>query len=337
MPKPRSPRLLSGWCLARPSSPARPGPGRGAAPAGRWIFRQIGGGDVVDKYIGLVRVSSRGQEESGLGLLAGRDDIDRSVESVGGLLVTVLEEVESGKHDKMIHRPALLKALALGKRHRAILLVPKVDRLVRSTQIHSEIERSGVRFRAVENPDSNEFTLDILVAGAANEARAISDRTKKSLQAYRDHGKVSQSQMTKLVLKYCRDVPPAEIEAASDREGMARLVARHGHQIPPEAIEAVAGKLGSHVTGVRLTAAQRALGRARAGANRVSQAVEVYEDLVPEMRAWRAEPATLAAIAERLNERGDRTRTGVLWTKVQVKRLLDRAARMRKARDDGDW
>ena len=58
---------------------------------------------------------------------------------------------------------------------------------------------------------------------------------------------------------------------------------------------------------------------------------------MPEMRAWRSEPITLAAIADRLNERGDRTRTGVLWTKVQVKRLLDRAAGIRRARADGDW
>jgi DNA invertase Pin-like site-specific DNA recombinase len=288
-------------------------------------------GDVADNYIGLVRVSTKGQEESGLGLLAGRDDIDRYVESVGGVLVTVLEEVESGKHDKMINRPVLLKALALCKRHKAILLVPKVDRLVRSTQVHSDIKRSGVSFRAVDNPHANEFTLDILVAVAANEARAISDRTKKSLKAYRQHKKVSQVQMTKLILKYGRDIPPAEIDAASDKEGMARLIARYGHHIPPEAMEAVAGKLGSHITGVRLTEAQRAMGRAKAGAKRASEAVEVYEDLVPEMRAWRAESITLAAIADRLNERGDRTRTGVPWTKVQVKRLLDRAAKMRKA------
>jgi DNA invertase Pin-like site-specific DNA recombinase len=289
---------------------------------------------VADKYIGLVRVSTKGQEESGLGLLAGRDDIDRYVESVRGELIIVLEEVESGKHDKMIHRPVLLEALAKCKRHKAILLVPKVDRLVRSTQVHSDIKRSGVRFRAVDNPHANEFTLDILVAVAANEARAISDRTRKSLKAYRDHGKVSYVQMTKLVLKYCRDVPAAEIEAAVDREGMARLIALYGHQIPPEAIAAVAGKLGSQITGVQLSDGQRALGRAKAGANRVRQAVEVYEDLVPEIRAWRAEPMTLAAIADRLNERGDRTRTGVLWTKVQVKRLLDRTARLRRALDD---
>jgi DNA invertase Pin-like site-specific DNA recombinase len=278
-----------------------------------------------EKYVGLVRVSTKDQGESGLGLLAGRDDIDRYVESVNGELVTVLEEVESGKHDRMIKRPILLKALALCKRHRAILVVPKVDRLVRSTQVHSDIKRSGVRFRAADNPHANEFTLDILVAVAANEARAISDRTKKALKAYRDHRKVSQVQMMKLILKYGRDIPPAEVEAATDKDGMARLIAKHGHEIPAEAIEAVAGKLGSHITGSTLRAEDRDKGRAEANGNSARRAVEVYDDLLPEMKAWRAEGRTLRAISDELNGRGDRTRTGARWSKVQVKRLLDRA------------
>jgi hypothetical protein len=201
----------------------------------------------------------------------------------------------------MIKRPILLKALALCRRHRAILLVPKVDRLVRSTQVHNDIKRSGVPFRAVDNPHANEFTLDILVAVAAQEARAISDRTAKALRAYKEHGKVSEARM-------------------------ARLAIEHGKDIPPEAIAAVAGKLGSHLVGCHLTDADRAKGRAEAGANRARQAVEVYEDLLPEMKAWRAGGMTLRAIADELNERGDRTRTGARWSKVQVKRALDRAA-----------
>ena len=278
-----------------------------------------------EKYVGLVRVSTEGQEESGLGLLAGRDDISKYVESVGGELVTVLEEVESGKHDKMIKRPILLKALALCRRHRAILLVPKVDRLVRSTQVHSDIKRSGVRFKAVDNPHANEFTLDILVAVSASEARQISERTKAALKAYRQHGKVSDVQMKKLIIKHCGPIPPGELEAAVDRRGVKLLVAKYGAEIPPEALAAVAGKLGSHLTGSRLSASARDRGRAEANRNATRQSLEVYSDLVPEMKAWRVAGMTLAAIAAELNGRGDRTRTGARWSKVQVKRTLDRA------------
>jgi DNA invertase Pin-like site-specific DNA recombinase len=282
-------------------------------------------GYLGDKFVGLVRVSTGRQGESGLGLLAGRDDIDRYIESVGGELVTVLEEVESGTHDKVIKRPILLKALSLCKRHRATLLVPKVDRLVRSTQVHNDIKRSGVSFRAVDNPHANEFTLDILVAVAAQEGRAISDRTRKALQAYIKHGRISHFQMTRLIIKHGHNIPPEEIEAASDKEGMARLIAKHGHNIPPEELAAVSGKLGSHIVGCHLTDEHRARGRAVAGSNRAREAVEVYQDLLPEMRAWRGEGASLSAIAERLNERGDRTRTGARWGKVQVLRALRRS------------
>ncbi len=43
-------------------------------------------------------------------------------------------------------------------------------------------------FRAVDNPEANEFTLDILVAVAAQEARQISERTRKALAAYKARG-----------------------------------------------------------------------------------------------------------------------------------------------------
>lgn len=230
---------------------------------------------MCDRYIGLVRVSTKQQGESGLGLEAGRHDLATYVAQQGAELITTLEEVESGTHDDIIDRPTLLKALTLCKRHKACLLVPKVDRLVRSTCVHADVKRSGVPFRAVDNPTANEFTLDILVAVAAQEGRAASDRTKKALAAYKARG----------------------------------------------------GKLGSHLVGCHLTPEDRARGSAKANARRVREAFEVYDDLIPEMLAWRSQSATLQLIADRLNLRGDRTRSGTEWSKVQVKRVLDRASR----------
>ena len=141
-------------------------------------------------FVGLVRVSTEGQGRSGLGLEAGLADLIRYTEGQGGELIEVFTEVESGTHDDLVDRPTLLKALALCKRRKATLLVPKVDRLTRSTNAHADIKRSGVKFRACDNPTANEFTLDILVAVAANEARAISIRTKAALAAYKTRGGV---------------------------------------------------------------------------------------------------------------------------------------------------
>lgn len=140
------------------------------------------------RYVGLVRVSTERQGESRLGLEAGLKDLSDYVAAHGGRLVEVLEEVESGTRDHLVDRPTLLRALTLCKRHRAILLIPKVDRLVRSTLVHADIKRAGVAFRAADNPHANEFTLDILVAVAAQEARQISDRTRKALAAYKARG-----------------------------------------------------------------------------------------------------------------------------------------------------
>lgn len=230
---------------------------------------------MCERYVGLVRVSTDRQGESGLGLEAGVNDLRTYVAANGAELIEILSEVESGTHDDLIDRPTLLKALTLCKRHKACLLIPKVDRLVRSTIVHSDIKRSKVPFRAVDNPHANEFTLDILVAVAAQEARAISDRTKKALAAYKARG----------------------------------------------------GLLGANLVGCHLTPEARAKGRAKGGKKQAKEALEVYEDLIPDMKAWRAEGLTLRAIADRLNQQGHSTRTGSAWSGVQVLRTLERAAK----------
>lgn len=150
---------------------------------------------MCERFIGLVRVSTEKQGKSGLGLEAGIADLNGYVAGRDATLITTLQEIESGTHDDVMDRPTLLKALALCKRHKATLLIPKVDRLVRSTIVHSDIKRSGVAFRAVDNPTANEFTLDILVAVAAQEGRAASDRTKKALAAYKARGGVLGSHL----------------------------------------------------------------------------------------------------------------------------------------------
>ena len=248
-----------------------------------------------EKFIGLVRVSTAAQGESRLGLEAGLADLNGYVAKRGATLIMILEEVESGTHDDLVDRPTLVKALTLCKRHKAILLVPKVDRLVRSTIAHSEIKRSNVPFRAVDNEAANEFTIDVMVAVAAQEARAIADRVRKSLAAYKAGMRVSK-----------------------------RIHAIYPEGVPQAIVDATAGKLGSHLVGCHLTGEGRDKGRAKGNARQAREASEVYADLIDGVRRERAEGASLGAIAEKLNRDGHTTRTGAAWGKVQVKRLLDR-------------
>jgi DNA invertase Pin-like site-specific DNA recombinase len=248
-----------------------------------------------ERFVGLVRVSTAMQGESRLGLEAGLADLHGYVALRGGTLITVLEEVQSGTHDDLVDRPTLVKALTLCKRHRAFLLVPKVDRLVRSTIAHSEIKRSGVPFRAVDNEAANEFTIDVMVAVAAQEARAIADRVRKSLAAYKAGKRVSK-----------------------------RIRALYPEGVPADVVEATAGKLGSHLVGCLLTEEGRDKGRVKGNAKQAREAVDVYADLVDDVRRLRTEGASLGTIAERMNADGHTTRTGAAWSRVQVKRLLDR-------------
>jgi DNA invertase Pin-like site-specific DNA recombinase len=248
-----------------------------------------------ERFVGLVRVSTAMQGESRLGLEAGLADLHGYVALRGGTLVTVLEEVESGTHDDLVDRPTLVKALTLCKRHRAYLLVPKVDRLVRSTIAHAEIKRSGVPFRAVDNEAANEFTIDVMVAVAAQEARAIADRVRKSLAAYKAGKRVSK-----------------------------RIRALYPEGVPTAVVEATAGKLGADLVGCHLTADGRTKGRDKGNARQAREATEVYADLIDDVRGLREGGASLGEVADKLNADGHTTRTGAAWGKVQVKRLLDR-------------
>ena len=62
-----------------------------------------------------------------------------------------------------------------------------------------------------------------------------------------------------------------------------RIISMYPEGVPPEVVARTAGKLGSHLVGCRLTAADRAKGRARANHRQRREAVEVYADLVEDV------------------------------------------------------
>ena len=131
------------------------------------------------KLIGLIRVSTGKQGESGLGLEAQEAAIEEHRRICDGILIRTYREIESGTHDSIEDRPQLRAAVAHARRSGATLVIAKIDRLVRSTVIGAYLKTSGVKFVACDNPYANELTIDILVAVAADEARRISTRTRK--------------------------------------------------------------------------------------------------------------------------------------------------------------
>lgn len=107
----------------------------------------------------------------------------RAVE--GKVVLPPYVEVESGKRND---RPELARALAACKAMRAVLCVAKLDRLSRNVAFLSALMESGVEFVACDNPTANRLTIHILAAVAEAEAKAISERTKAALAAYKARG-----------------------------------------------------------------------------------------------------------------------------------------------------
>src|SRR5262245_31757419 len=135
--------------------------------------------------IGYLRVSTKGQGESGLGLEAQRAAIAAFALQGGHAVVKESVEVESGKR---ADRPQLAAALAHAKRSKATLVVAKLDRLSRNVKFLATVMDSGCEFAAADMPSANRFMLHVMAAVAEHEAKAISERTKSALAAYKARG-----------------------------------------------------------------------------------------------------------------------------------------------------
>ena len=167
--------------------------------------------------VGYLRVSTKGQGESGLGLEAQRTAVEAYARQNGATTVTWYTEVESGK---LADRPELAKALAHAKRSKATLVVAKLDRLARNVAFLSALMDSKVPFVCCDNPHANRLTLHILAAVAEAEAVAISQRTKAALAAYKARGGKLGGQ-----LPQCRNLTPEATAKGRQHAAEARAVA----------------------------------------------------------------------------------------------------------------
>jgi DNA invertase Pin-like site-specific DNA recombinase len=100
-------------------------------------------------------------------------------------MVASFVEIESGKRSD---RPELEAALAVCRKSGAVLLIAKLDRLARNVHFISGLIESGVNFIATDMPTADRFMLHVYAAMAEEEARKISDRTKKALAAAKARG-----------------------------------------------------------------------------------------------------------------------------------------------------
>jgi DNA invertase Pin-like site-specific DNA recombinase len=133
----------------------------------------------------LAVVSTDKQGKSGLGLEAQRRAVLDYLNGGRWSLLQEIVEIESGKQHE---RPELMAALAACRKHKARLVIAKLDRLSRNLAFIATLMESGVEFVAVDNPHANKLTVHILAAVAQHEREMISERTKAALQAAKARG-----------------------------------------------------------------------------------------------------------------------------------------------------
>lgn len=147
------------------------------------------------RVIGYVRVSTRDQGDSGLGLEAQRESLEQWCAARGHELLTVTTDVVSGAKCEAMHgRQVAIAAVESGVAQG--LLVRALDRVTRdqldAAQIMKRANDYGWRLLDTEGADSGNpsqrLVADVRLAVAAEERRKIGTRTREALDAKRRKG-----------------------------------------------------------------------------------------------------------------------------------------------------
>jgi DNA invertase Pin-like site-specific DNA recombinase len=136
--------------------------------------------------IAYIRVSTARQGKSGLGLEAQQAALAKFAEAEAFEILQTFTETESGADDS---RPELGAAIAMAGKHKAPIIVAKLDRLSRDVHYISGLMKHRVPFIVTElGADTDPFLLHIYAALAEKERALISRRTKDALAAAKARG-----------------------------------------------------------------------------------------------------------------------------------------------------
>jgi DNA invertase Pin-like site-specific DNA recombinase len=144
----------------------------------------------MSKIVAYLRVSTREQGKSGLGIDAQRAAVAAFATANGLEIAAEFVEIETGKgSDALDRRPQLAAALAKAKALRCEVVVSKLDRLSRDVHFISGLMAQRVSFVVAElGPDVDPFMLHIYAALAEKERALISQRTTAALSAAKARG-----------------------------------------------------------------------------------------------------------------------------------------------------
>jgi DNA invertase Pin-like site-specific DNA recombinase len=133
--------------------------------------------------VGYLRVSTKEQGRSGLGLAAQRFDIEAFGAREGFAVKTWHQDIQTGAgKDALLLRLGLAAALKEARATRCPLIVSRLDRLSRNVHFITGLMEHKVHFVvAAFGRDCDDFTLHIYASLAEQERKMISERIKAAL------------------------------------------------------------------------------------------------------------------------------------------------------------
>ena len=168
----------------------------------------------MKKFAVYIRVSTRKQGNSGLGLESQQKICGEFIKTQGGEQVAEFKDVESGTHRD---RKGLLAAIDYCKRNNCALVIAKLDRLARDVEFCFKVVNTGIEIHFCDMPQLSTLMLGIFATVAQYERELTSDRTTKALAAKKARGEALGG-----ATDAWRDAYDAKSDEQKHQEGVAK-------------------------------------------------------------------------------------------------------------------
>ena len=168
----------------------------------------------MKKFAVYIRVSTRKQGNSGLGLESQQKICGEFIKTQGGEQVAEFKDVESGTHRD---RKGLLAAIDYCKRNDCALVIAKLDRLARDVEFCFKVVNTGIEIHFCDMPQLSTLMLGIFATVAQYERELTSDRTTKALAAKKARGEALGG-----ATDAWRDAYDAKSDEQKHQEGVAK-------------------------------------------------------------------------------------------------------------------
>lgn len=189
--------------------------------------------------------STNKQGISGLGLEAQEQQVQMYLQSKSDVeIIDTFTEIDSGRK---ANRDELNKAIALAKKHKATLLVAKLDRIARNVRLFLELlDTVNIEFTDLPNLGTGtdaRLVLTQLSAFAEWEASKISERTRNALQAKIRRGepmgvmgkeniKATNGKRAEQADKFAQDIAPILLGLNMSQRSMVNYLNKQGIKSP---------------------------------------------------------------------------------------------------------